>query len=132
MAYVKRYCNGYQFRAGNRKIWNVSGASNLEELYERTKPFVLRRLKNDVLDLPEKIITPVYMRLRSREYEDVMGEYYEWYDKGGESDSLTMQFSKIAKVRQIIANSYSVLPNCAVPCCHQCQTKHLPTQPSHH
>lgn len=104
MAYVKRYCNGYQFRAGNRKIWNVSGASNLEELYERTKPFVLRRLKNDVLDLPEKIITPVYMRLRSKEYEDVMGEYYEWYDKGGESDSLTMQFSKIAKVRQIIAN----------------------------
>ena len=104
MAYVKRYCNGYQFRAGNRKIWNVSGASNLEELYERTKPFVLRRLKNDVLDLPEKIITPVYMRLRSKEYEDVMGEYYEWYDKGGESNSLTMQFSKIAKVRQIIAN----------------------------
>jgi len=104
MAYVKRYCNGYQFRAGNRKIWNVSGASNLEELYERTKPFVLRRLKNDVLDLPEKIISPVYMRLRSKEYEDVMGEYYEWYDKGGESDSLTMQFSKIAKVRQIIAN----------------------------
>ena len=104
MAYVRRYCNGYQFRAGNRKIWNVSGASNLEELYERTKPFVLRRLKNDVLDLPEKIITPVYMRLRSKEYEDVMGEYYEWYDKGGESNSLTMQFSKIAKVRQIIAN----------------------------
>ena len=104
MAYARRYCNGYQFRAGNRKIWNVSGASNLEELYERTKPFVLRRLKNDVLDLPEKIITPVYMRLRSKEYEDVMGEYYEWYDKGGESNSLTMQFSKIAKVRQIIAN----------------------------
>jgi SWI/SNF-related matrix-associated actin-dependent regulator 1 of chromatin subfamily A len=104
MAYVKRYCNGYQFRAGNRKIWNVSGASNLEELYERTKPFVLRRLKNDVLDLPEKIISPIYMRLKSREYEEVMGEYYEWYDKGGESNSLTMQFSKIAKVRQIIAN----------------------------
>jgi SWI/SNF-related matrix-associated actin-dependent regulator 1 of chromatin subfamily A len=104
MAYVKRYCNGYQFRAGNRKIWNVSGASNLEELYERTKPFVLRRLKNDVLDLPEKIISPIYMRLKSREYEEVMGEYYEWYDKGGESNSLTMQFSKIVKVRQIIAN----------------------------
>ena len=104
MAYVRRYCNGYQFRAGNRKIWNVSGASNLEELYERTKPFVLRRLKNDVLDLPEKIISPIYMRLKSREYEEVMGEYYEWYDKGGESNSLTMQFSKIAKVRQIIAN----------------------------
>jgi SWI/SNF-related matrix-associated actin-dependent regulator 1 of chromatin subfamily A len=76
----------------------------LQELYERTKPFVLRRLKNDVLDLPEKIISPIYMRLKSREYEEVMGEYYEWYDKGGESNSLTMQFSKIAKVRQIIAN----------------------------
>ena len=45
MAYVKRYCNGFQFQAGRRKIWNVSGASNLEELRDRTAPLVLRRLK---------------------------------------------------------------------------------------
>jgi SNF2 family DNA or RNA helicase len=103
MAYVKRYCNGFQFQAGRRKIWNVSGASNLEELRDRTAPLVLRRLKENVLDLPEKIITPVYLRLKSKEYEELMGEYYDWYDKSGESDSLTLQFTKLTKVRQVIA-----------------------------
>ena len=103
MAYAIRYCQGYQFKAGNRKIWNVSGASNLEELRDRTSRQVLRRLKENVLDLPEKIITPVYLRLKSKEYEELMGEYYDWYDKSGESDSLTLQFTKLTKVRQVIA-----------------------------
>ena len=57
MAYVRRYCNGFQFKAGKRKIWNVSGASNLDELRERTQRQVLRRLKENILDLPEKIIS---------------------------------------------------------------------------
>jgi SWI/SNF-related matrix-associated actin-dependent regulator 1 of chromatin subfamily A len=103
MAYVKRYCNGFQFRAGKRKVWNVSGASNLEELRDRTKPQVLRRLKENVLDLPDKIITPVYLRLRSRQYEELMGDYYDWYDKSGDADSLTLQFTKLTQVRQCIA-----------------------------
>ncbi len=103
MAYVKRYCNGFQFQAGRRKIWNVSGASNLEELRDRTAPLVLRRLKENVLDLPDKIITPVYLRLKSKEYEALMGDYYDWYDKNGDSDSLTLQFTKLTKVRQVIA-----------------------------
>jgi len=105
MAYAIRYCQGYQFKAGNRKVWNVSGASNLEELRDRTSKQVLRRLKEDVLDLPEKIITPIYLKLKSKEYEEVMGEYYDWYFKNPEeSSSLTVQFSKLMKVRKIIAN----------------------------
>ena len=104
MAYAIRYCQGYQFNAGKRKIWNVSGASNLEELRDRTSRQVLRRLKEDVLDLPDKIITPVYLRLKSKEYETEVGEYYDWYEnKKEESKSLTIQFSKLMKVRQIIA-----------------------------
>jgi SWI/SNF-related matrix-associated actin-dependent regulator 1 of chromatin subfamily A len=105
MAYVIRYCEGYQFKVGNRKVWNVMGASNLEELRDRTSRQVLRRLKTDVLDLPDKIITPVYLRLKSKEYEELMGEYFEWYEKNpDESSSLTVQFTKLTKVRQIIAN----------------------------
>ena len=104
MAYVIRYCQGYQFKAGNRKVWNVNGASNLEELRDRTSRQVLRRLKEDVLDLPEKIITPIYLRLKSKKYEELMGEYYEWYNKNpNESKSLTVQFNKLMKVRQAIA-----------------------------
>ncbi|MFN9900322.1 MAG: hypothetical protein ACK55Z_16335, partial [bacterium] len=37
-------------------------------------------------------------------YEELMGEYYDWYEnKKEESSSLTIQFSKLMKVRQIIA-----------------------------
>ena len=105
LAYAVRYCAGYQFNAGGRKIWNVTGASNLEELRDRTSGTIIRRLKENVLDLPDKIITPVYLKLKSKAYEDVMGEYYDWYDKNPEeSKSLTVQFSKLTKVRQIIAD----------------------------
>jgi len=104
MAYAKRYCNGFQFSVGKRKVWNVTGASNLEELRERTSTHILRRLKEDILDLPEKIITPVYLRLKSKDYEELMGEYFNWYDQNPEeSSSLTIQFSKLMKVRKVIA-----------------------------
>jgi SWI/SNF-related matrix-associated actin-dependent regulator of chromatin subfamily A-like protein 1 len=104
MAYAIRYCEGYQFRAGNRKIWNVNGASNLEELRERTSVQILRRLKDEVLDLPDKIITPIYLKTTSKEYKELMGEYYEWLDKEEGSSSLTVQFSKLMQVRKLIAN----------------------------
>jgi SWI/SNF-related matrix-associated actin-dependent regulator 1 of chromatin subfamily A len=105
MAYAIRYCAGYQFNAGGRKIWNVTGASNLEELRDRTAGLTLRRLKENVLDLPDKIITPVYLRLKSKMYEEIMGEYYDWYDKNPEeSKSLTVQFTKLTKIRQVIAD----------------------------
>jgi len=50
--YVTRYCAGHQTRWG----WDVSGASNLEELQERLRSTVMiRRLKKDVLkELPAK------------------------------------------------------------------------------
>ena len=104
MAYAKRYCNGFQFSVGKRKVWNVTGASNLDELRDRTSTHILRRLKEEVLDLPEKIITPVYLRLKSKDYEELMGEYFDWYDQNPEeSSSLTIQFSKLMKVRKVIA-----------------------------
>lgn len=104
MAYAIRYCEGYQFRAGNRKVWNVNGASNLEELRDRTSGQILRRLKDEVLDLPDKIITPIYLKTTSKEYKDLMGEYYEWLDKEEGSSSLTVQFSKLMQIRKLIAN----------------------------
>ncbi len=104
MAYARRYCNGFQFNVGKRKVWNVTGASNLDELRERTQSHILRRLKEEVLDLPDKIITPVYLRLKSKDYEELMGEYFNWYDNNSEeSSSLTIQFGKLMKVRKVIA-----------------------------
>jgi SWI/SNF-related matrix-associated actin-dependent regulator 1 of chromatin subfamily A len=38
-------------------------------------------------------------------YEEIMGEYYDWYDKNPEeSKSLTVQFTKLTKIRQVIAD----------------------------
>ena len=75
MAYVIRYCEGYQFRVGgNKKVWNTSGASNLDELREQTKSYVLRRMKTDILDLPEKIISPVFVDLSSKMYDEELDD----------------------------------------------------------
>ena len=46
-------------------IWVTKGASNLDELSAKTKRTILRRKKENVLDLPEKLITPVYLELEN-------------------------------------------------------------------
>ena len=104
-AYAIRYCGGYQFNSGGRKIWNVRGATNLEELKDRTSKLVLRRLKSEVLDLPEKIITPIFLNLNSSEYNKMMEEYHEWQENSKkEKPTLSIKLSKLAAVRQLIAN----------------------------
>jgi|TARA_R110000822_G_scaffold189039_2_gene328075 SWI/SNF-related matrix-associated actin-dependent regulator 1 of chromatin subfamily A len=102
ISYVKRYCEGYQINKGGRKIWLTNGASNLDELRDRTKQKVLRRLKEEILDLPDKIITPIFLELHSKEYKKEVGEYLDWANEN-KSKSLTIQLSKLMKVRQLIA-----------------------------
>lgn len=51
-SFAKRYCNAHYNGYG----WDFRGASNLEELRARLRPYMLRREKAEVLkDLPEKI-----------------------------------------------------------------------------
>ena len=101
--YVYRYCKGYQFRVGNRKVWNTSGASNLDELRERTKNIVLRRMKTDILDLPEKIITPVFLDLKSTFYNEELEEFMRISKENKKEESLSVTINRLMKVRQIIA-----------------------------
>jgi len=104
VTYVRRYCEGRQFRAPNgMRIWNVNGASNLEELREKTKDKITRRLKEDVLNLPDKIITPIYLELKSKEYKKEMGDYISWSDEN-RNESLSIHLAKLTKIRQLIAN----------------------------
>jgi len=102
ISYVRRYCDGKQIFRGYRKIWLTFGATNLEELRDKTNDKVLRRLKEDVLDLPDKIITPIHMELKSKSYEDEMGDYLDW-KRQNRNKGLSIQLSKLMKVRQIIA-----------------------------
>ena len=74
--YARTYCEGIRFKKGGRYIWVTKGASNLEELSEKTKRTILRRKKEEVLDLPDKLITPVYLELQNVDgYKNVWEEY---------------------------------------------------------
>ena len=102
-SYVRRYCKGYQFNVGNRKVWNTSGASNLDELRERTKAYVLRRMKTDILDLPEKIVTPVFVELTSKMYDEELEEFTRISNDKKNDETITVTLNRLMKIRQLIA-----------------------------
>jgi SWI/SNF-related matrix-associated actin-dependent regulator 1 of chromatin subfamily A len=107
-SYVRRYCKGYQFNVGNRKVWNTSGASNLDELRERTKSYVLRRMKTDILDLPEKIVTPVFVELNSKMYDEELEEFTRISNDNKDKETLSVTLNRLMKIRQLIA--YEKIP----------------------
>jgi len=107
-SYVKRYCKGFRFKVGNRKVWSTSGASNLDELRERTKNVVLRRLKTDILDLPEKIVTPIFIELNSKMYDEELDDFIRISKDKAEDETLTITLNRLMKVRQLI--SYEKIP----------------------
>ena len=81
--YATRYCEGRKFfrtlkNGKKRQIWLTDGASNLEELASKTKNIILRRLKTDVLDMPDKVITPMHHLLDNKQkaqYEYLWEDY---------------------------------------------------------
>ena len=107
--YVKRYCKGYRFKVDERYVWNTSGASNLDELRERTKNVVLRRLKTEILDLPDKIITPVYLELEQLSfYKSEIENFIKISNDEKSKDSISVSLNRLMKLRQII--SYEKIP----------------------
>lgn len=101
--YVKRYCAGYQFKVGGKKIWNTNGSSNLDELRERTKNIVLRRMKTDILDLPEKMVSPIFLDLVSTFYTDELEDFLKISKDNKNKESLTVTINRLMKLRQVIA-----------------------------
>jgi len=57
----RRYCDGKQTDFG----WDYSGASNLKDLHYRTQDVMLRRLTNEVIELPDKQRIPYYLEFTS-------------------------------------------------------------------
>lgn len=114
--YVKRYCRGFKMkvRQGSgdgstlRTIWNTSGASNLDELRERTKDIMLRRMKEDVLDLPDKIVSPIFLELQSTYYNEELEEFMRITQDQKGHESLAVTISRLMKVRQVLA--YEKIP----------------------
>lgn len=110
--FAVRYCDGKKFfktlKNGQKKqIWITDGASNLDELASKTKNIILRRLKTDVLDMPDKVITPMYHRLDKKEwvgYENLWDEYLQKRtSEGKRNGSLQKDLVELILLRQFIA-----------------------------
>ena len=54
--FTQRYCAGHEGKWG----WDATGATNVEELAGRLSGFMLRRNRDLLTDLPDRIIRPVY------------------------------------------------------------------------
>lgn len=71
MNFTMRYCAAYKDRFG----WNMDGSSNMSELHEKLKPFMMRRLKSELLELPEKIRSFIPVEIDTKEYNRQYNEY---------------------------------------------------------
>ena len=102
--YAKTYCDGMRFKKGGRYIWVTKGASNLDELSAKTKRTILRRKKENVLDLPEKLITPVYLELENVDgYKNVWDEYLEQRKLDGKKGNPAKDLVEMTLLRTFIA-----------------------------
>ena len=107
--YAFRYCDGKKFRkktkaGGMRDIWVTDGASNLEELHERTKSLILRRKKEDHLDLPPKIVAPYYVEIDDmNQYSRVFDEYLEWAKSEGKRLGTGRHMVELVVLRKYLA-----------------------------
>jgi SWI/SNF-related matrix-associated actin-dependent regulator 1 of chromatin subfamily A len=73
VTFGRRYCGGVRTEYG----WDFSGASNLDELKARTAGTILRRRKQDVLDLPPKIRGVVPVPLNASKYAAQVAQLQE-------------------------------------------------------
>lgn len=110
--YAVRYCEGRQFfrtlKNGQKKqIWLTDGASNLEELASKTKNIILRRLKTEVLDMPDKVITPMYHKLDDKgvkEYDQLWDDYLLKREaEGKKNGNIQKDLVELILLRQFIA-----------------------------
>lgn len=107
--YVKDYCDGKRFtnRTTKKKYWVASGFSNLGDLHKYSKNLILRRLKNEIADLPEKIIRPIYLPITSTMlYDRYLEEYAEWLldlKIKGEEPPPWAHLTRLIKIRQMLS-----------------------------
>jgi SWI/SNF-related matrix-associated actin-dependent regulator 1 of chromatin subfamily A len=104
--YAFRYCAAKKFRrkGTNKFIWVTDGASNLDELHMRTKNLILRRKKEDHLDLPPKIVSPYYIEIDDMDqYGRVFDEYLEWAKSEGKNLGAGRHMVELVVLRKYLA-----------------------------
>nr|MDD5068055.1 DEAD/DEAH box helicase [Candidatus Paceibacterota bacterium] len=118
-AYSRRYCGAYLKtiirRYGPPIVFlDESGATNLNELREKIKGIFLRRKKDDVLDLPEKIIGIMACEMDDEwqaKYDTAWDRYIQFLeenpapDKDLENIIMARQLVEIQKLKQVCSQS---------------------------
>lgn len=106
--YAFRYCAPK--RAFRGQGWDFSGSQRPEELHRRVSPFMIRRMKEEVLtELPPKQRIPIFIDLSNRkEYVQARDEFLTWYrkEKGEEKAEKAEKaeaFVRLGQLRKVVA-----------------------------
>jgi SWI/SNF-related matrix-associated actin-dependent regulator 1 of chromatin subfamily A len=97
LSFAKRYCEAYRNDFG----WVTTGASNIGELNLLMKEIMLRRKKDEVLDLPPKIRSWVPVDISgSPAALSAVENFLQWYQASDPSSPNDTQFlARLTKVR---------------------------------
>jgi SWI/SNF-related matrix-associated actin-dependent regulator 1 of chromatin subfamily A len=109
--YAQRYCEGKQITTTlknrtKRKIWITNGASNLDELSIKTRNLLLRRMKDEVLDMPDKIRVPNYFKMSNKqqlEYDSLWEDYLLERKKQKKKGTIQRDLVELGLLRKYIA-----------------------------
>ena len=88
-AYANKYAGASQqtiwTAGGRRTFWDVSGATNLDELKQRIAPIVIRRTKSEVMkDLPELTRTKIEVDISNKsEYVSALLDFKRYLKEHG-------------------------------------------------
>lgn len=117
--FSRRYCGAYLKTIIRRyappiRFMDESGASHLDELREKIKDVMIRRTKNETLDLPEKIISVMECELTAewrKKYEMTWDNYLEFLKehpdptKNIDNIMLARQLVEIQKLKQVCSEA---------------------------
>jgi SWI/SNF-related matrix-associated actin-dependent regulator of chromatin subfamily A-like protein 1 len=97
LSFAKRFCDAYRNDFG----WVTTGASNLDELNLLMKEVMIRRVKDEVLDLPPKIRSWVPVDVStSKAAFNAADRFLDWYSASDPSQPNDTEFlTRLTKVR---------------------------------
>lgn len=76
-SWAMKYCDAHKDYFG----WHFDGSSNLEELHAELDKYMIRRLQDDCLDLPEMTVNKIYLELSKSDrikYDNAFNDYIEY------------------------------------------------------
>ena len=100
-SFANRYCNAKMTPFG----WDFEGASNTKELHEKLKPYMIRRLKDEVTDLPEKIRSFIPVEVDLKGYEQALNDYYTNHNVTQYADPDVQQLVQLTGMRIELAKA---------------------------